>query len=151
MKTIKIGGNDYKFEYTIEASLYPECSKIIMDIFVGYGKTQGYAETNNVDEMFNELVKSVSEIPQKALSLFHAGLLEHHDLSEEESKALLKDYIKESGKSFSDILNELMGIVGEDNFFELIGVDKMFEPEKNGKEKKTRKKNTVVGENMSNE
>ena len=62
------------------------------------------------------------------VSLFHAGLLENHDLSEKESKELLKAYLKESKKSYSEVLGELMTIVNEDNFFELIGVDKMFAP-----------------------
>lgn len=134
MKTIKINGNEYKIEYSIEASLYTTCMESLMDTLIGIGTFQGKAELNDAEGMKDELKKTVSNIPQKVLTLFHAGLLENHNLSEEESKELLKTYLKESKKSYSEILGDLMGIVNEDNFFELIGVDKMFAPsEESGK------------------
>ena len=37
MKTIKIGDNLYTFEYSIEASLYPPCTELIMDTFINLG------------------------------------------------------------------------------------------------------------------
>ena len=56
--------------------------------------------------------------------------------------------IKESGKSFSDVLGELMEIMTEDNFFDLIGLNQMFQTTKRGRKKK---ENTEVGESTSNE
>lgn len=128
MKAIKINGKEYKIEYSIEASLYSKCMENIMDSLIGVGVFQGKAQLKDVEGMINELKKTVSNVPAKVLVLFHAGLLENHDLSEKESKELLKAYLKESKKSYSEVLGELMTIVNEDNFFELIGVDKMFAP-----------------------
>ena len=128
MKAIKINGKEYKIEYSIEASLYSKCMENIMDSLIGVGVFQGKAQLEDVEGMINELKKTVSNVPAKVLVLFHAGLLENHDLSEKESKELLKAYLKESKKSYSEVLGELMTIVNEDNFFELIGVDKMFAP-----------------------
>lgn len=151
MKTIKISGKDYKFEYTIEASLYPPCTETIMDTFINIGVGQGAAENNDAMTVVDTIKKTVSNVPVKAMTLFHAGLLEHYEFSEEESKALLRAYLKESGKSFRDILGELMDIVAEDNFFDLIGLNQMFptEEQTEKKSKKSTKKNEEVGENMS--
>jgi len=41
MKTLKIGGKDYKIEYSIEASLYPACTGTIMDTFINMGVGNG--------------------------------------------------------------------------------------------------------------
>ena len=119
-----------------------------MDTFLGLGKVQGLANTNDVNGFMEELKNTIANVPIKALTLFHAGLLENHDFSKEESKELLKEYIKESGKSFSDVLGELMEIMTEDNFFDLIGLNQMFQTTKRGRKKK---ENTEVGESTSNE
>ena len=69
MKSIKIGNKDYKFEFTIEASLYGECTEALTAFLTNVGS----AGTN-----LKEVLKSISDIPQTALTLFYAGLLEHH-------------------------------------------------------------------------
>ena len=149
MKTIKIDGKDYKFEYTIEASLYPPCTETIMDTFINIGVSQGAAENNDAMTVVDTIKKTVSNVPLKAMTLFHAGLLEHYEFSEEESKNLLRTYLKESGKSFRDILGELMDIVAEDNFFDLIGLNQMFPTEEQKAQKPKKAKKTEVGENIS--
>lgn len=132
MRTIKINGTNYKFEYSIEASLYEDCCGCIMDLFVGRGMAEGAAEAGDVNTAWNELKKSITGNPQTALTLFYAGLLENHGeeiISRDDVKPLFKQYIKESGKSIIEITNELMEIVDEDNFFGLLGLDKMLQPE----------------------
>lgn len=128
MKTITINKQDYKFEFTIEASLYPECTETIMSSFVSAGMAQNLAEKEDGRSAVDELLKTMANIPQKTLTLFYSGLLENHNLSKEEAKELLKEYLKESGKSFTDVLQEMMSILDEDNFFDLIGLNKMFQP-----------------------
>ena len=147
MKNIKIGENIYSFEYTIEASLYPPCSETIMDTFIGIATGEDAAENQDTMGLIDTIKKTVSNIPLKTMTLFHAGLLEHHDLSEKESKDLLKEYLKESGKSFNEVWTELLEIVAEDNFFDLIGLNQMF-PQTEKKKTKT-KKDSEVGENIS--
>lgn len=149
MKNVKINGEVYTFEYSIEASLYPDCTKEIMDTFINIGVGQGAAENNDAMSVLDTIKNTVSNIPVKAMVLFHAGLLEHHGLSEGESKDLLKAYVKESGKSFRDIYGELMEMVAEDNFFELIGLNQIFPNEQT--EKKSKKANIKGGENTSKE
>lgn len=147
MKTITINGTDYKFEYSIEASLYEDCCGCIMDLFVGEGMAKGAAETGDLDRAWNELKKSITGNPKTALTLFYAGLLENHGLSKDEAKELYKAYVKESGKSIIEITNELMAIVDEDNFFGLLGLDKAFQTESNTKKEKKDK----PGKNTSTE
>ena len=150
MKTIKIGDNLYTFEYSIEASLYPPCTELIMDTFINLGVGEAAAESQDVNTMVDTLKKTVSFMPTKTVSLFHAGLLEHHNFNEKESKELLKQYLKESGKAYPDVLSELMECLGEDNFFNLIGLNKMFAKNEQT-ERKTPKKseNLKPGENTS--
>lgn len=150
MKSIKINGNIYKIEYSIEASLYEECSECVMDFFVKMGMADGAAEIGDNEGAVNNIVKTITGIPVKTLTLFYAGLLEHHSdtiRSKDEAKTLLKDYLKESGKSFVDVFKELTDIVNEDNFFEMIGLNQMFQTESNTEPKKKKK----GGENTSTE
>ena len=147
MKTLKIGGKDYKIEYSIEASLYPACTETIMDTFINMGVGNGAAENNDPMTVIDTIKKTVSNIPTKALVLFHAGLLENHGLSENESKELLKEYLRESKKTFRDVLEELMGVVNEDNFFDLVGLNQIFPAEET--ENQPKKQKTKGGENTS--
>lgn len=147
MKNITINGKEYKFEYSIEASLYEDCAGCLMDFFIGAGMAEGAATSGNAKDAAETLKGTLISIPQRTLTLFHAGLLENYGFSKEESKDLLKSYIKESKKSYTEIMNELIGIVGDDNFFELIGLDKILTKESNTKPKKKKE----AGENTSTE
>lgn len=136
MKNITINGKEYKIEYSIEASLYEDCTGCIMDYFINAGMVEGAAESGDADRATNYLKKVVTSVPNRTFTLFYAGLLEKQpDITKEEAKALLKKYVDESGKSFTDIMGDLLVIVEEDNFFEMIGLDKMF-PSSNTKKKK---------------
>ncbi len=134
MKRITINKKEYTFEFTIEASLYDDCTKSVMDIFVKGGMMQGAAETNDMEGALENLLDTIANIPQKALTLFYAGLLEHHGpegdgtiQSKSDAKKVLTAYIKEENKSFRDIFSEMMEQMAEDSFFDLIGLDKMTE------------------------
>ena len=138
MKNITIEGKDYKFEYSIEASLYEDCAGCLMDVFIRDGITEGSLQSGNMNNAVESIKKNLSSIPSRTLTLFHAGLMENHGLSKADAKELLKKYLKESGKSYIEVQNELIAIVEEDNFFELIGLDKVF---------KTQESNTKENEN----
>ena len=132
MKKITINKKEYSLEFTIEASLYDECTKSVMDMFVKGGMIQGAAEDNNAEDALENLIETISNLPQKALTLFYAGLLEHHGPEGDgsiqgmsDAKKLLASYIRESGKSFRDVLSDMMQLMADDHFFELIGLDKM--------------------------
>lgn len=151
MRNIAINGRTYTFEYSIEASLYEDCCGCIMDLFVGEGLAKGEAEAGNIKGAWAELKKSITDISKRALTLFYAGLMENHGdeiKDEEDAKALLKLYLAESGKNMLDVANELMEIVDEDNFFGLLGLDKVFQTESNTTKKSTKEK---PGKNTSTE
>ena len=132
MKKITINKKEYTLEFTIEASLYDDCTRSVMDMFVKGGMIQGAAEDNNAEDALENLIDTISNLPQKALTLFYAGLLEHHGPEGDgsiqgmtDAKKLLATYLKESEKSFRDVLGDMMQLMADDHFFELIGLDKM--------------------------
>lgn len=62
--------------------------------------------------------------------MFHAGLLENHNVTLSDSKRLIAQYIREHKEdetgSFYGVMEMLMEDMGNDGFFELIGLDSMF-------------------------
>ena len=157
-KIIKIGGNDYKFEYTIEASLYQDfvekLSKYVLDfssLMAEYDiQGKGIKTENDLIKMSSNAVKSMfitqtTQVPYLAMIGFYAGLLEHQQIPQEVAKELYKKYLTEYNKKPADVLAEIMEKVQEDNFFQLIGLD--MEKMKLPTQKK--KKSTKVIENKS--
>ena len=61
--------------------------------------------------------------------MFHAGLLENHNVTLSDSKKLIAQYIREHKEdetgSFFGVMEMLIEDMAEDGFFELIGLDKM--------------------------
>lgn len=136
-KILTIGGKDYKLEYSIEASLYADCAEAATGLFVGVSVA---AAEKNLDEM----LKRVSNLPAAALSMFYAGLLEHHGTEGDgqvpdktSAKVLLRTYLKEHEKDstgdFYGLTTMLMEKMGEDNFFKMIGLEGMLEAGQNQK------------------
>lgn len=151
MKRITIGGKEYTIKFSVEASLYNDCTKTVLNSFVKAGKIEG---TKDADEAINSLLDTLSDVPQRALTLFYAGLMENHGkrgdksiLSIEDAKEVLTDYIYESrdeegkfGKTFSTVLGEMIEIMEEDNFFGMIGLDKMLTKTEDSEPKKRNRK-----------
>lgn len=156
MKRITIGGKEYTFKFSIAASLYNECTEMILNNFTSGGKMVASAEANDMETTMKELIASMVNIPLKAITIFYAGLLEYHSdeiKSIEDARELVRTYLEEKKDangnwtiSFQDVFMEMMEIMGEDNFFGLIGIDKMIEQMTESKSKKTRRKKSEVGE-----
>ena len=158
MKRITIGGKEYTFKFSVQASLYNECTEAILDSFAMGGRM---SVTEDPEDMYREVISTMANIPKKATTLFYAGLLEFHGRKGDgsvksigDAEDLLTDYLEENlddegkwTKSLSDVLSEMMGIMFDDNFFELIGLDKMVN-QTTERPKRTRKK-SKVGENTS--
>ena len=132
MKRITINGKEYTVEYTIEASLYDDCTLSMMDMFVKGGMVQGAAQDRDIEGAMKNLMETIANLPQKVLTLFYAGLLEHHGpegdrsvQSRNDAKKILAKYLNENKKSFRDVLEELTEVMVEDNFFDLIGLNQM--------------------------
>lgn len=130
-KMITIDGQDYKLEYSIEASLYADCVSSIMRL------------TNNMESAEKEadiekMLSGVSNIPQTSLTLFYAGLMEAHgdhpdgdgkvpDI--QTAKRLITKYIREHQEdglgNFYSIMEICIEQMQEDDFFKLVGIEAM--------------------------
>ena len=128
MKILQIGNKEYKIEYSIEASLYADCTEKVTELFANI------AEAGSKDGIKN-IIKAMSNIPQTTLHMFHAGLLEHEenwDMSK--TKSVVKQYLSEHKNdetgNFYGLMEILIEEMSNDGFFELIGLDKMFAPAK---------------------
>lgn len=130
MKTIKIGEKEYKFEFTIEASLFNDCTEKLTTFIANIGEAQSKAD-------IKQIVSSISDIPQTALTMFYAGLLEHHGedgdssvTTKKDAKRLIKQYFvenKDTGNDdFYSILELMLECMGDDGFFKRVGLEKMF-------------------------
>ena len=147
MKVIKIGNKEYKFEFTIEASLYGECTEALTVFLTEVGTAGGNLK---------EVLKSISNIPQTALTLFYAGLLEHHGeegdgtvTTKKDAKCLIKQYFEDKKDTdeadFYSIMALMIGVMEEDGFFKRTGLEKMLAAgEKTPKKPQDHKKPTKV-------
>lgn len=122
---LNIDGKDYTFVYSIEASLCEECVEKTTSIMVAIGEAQS-------EEDMKKMINSLSNIPQTALSMFYAGLLEKHGdvvRSKADAKVLLKKYLEqhsdEENANFYGILMMVFEQMQEDGFFKLIGLEQM--------------------------
>lgn len=149
MKELRIGNEVYKVEYTIEASLCNECTEKVTNLMTGFA----VAETEDAKKQF---ISTIADIPQTTLSMFYAGLLEHHGedadksvCNKDDAKKLLKQYLSENKSSFYELMEVLIEEMGEDGFFDLIGLTKMMEKVQTKEPKKPqdhKKKNAKVTE-----
>lgn len=127
MRTLTIGNKDYTIEFSIEASLHKDCTEKITGLMANVAMAQSNAD-------IKELISAMADVPQTALHMLHAGLLEHQenwDLSK--TKAVVKQYLldrkgQEDGNYYA-LMEILLEDMGNDGFFELIGLDKMFQTE----------------------
>lgn len=144
-KRLQIGNKEYKLEYTIEASLYNECTEKMMEFF---GKTFAIANEEELTkgmpdkektkvriELLQNSLSGMVNLPSTAMTVFYAGLLEHHGeygdntiQSMKDVKALIKQYFKDheedGNDNFYDLLHICMEQMGEDGFFKRTGMEK---------------------------
>lgn len=162
MRRLTINGKEYTFKFSIEASLYNECTEATMNMFLSFGEAQGEAEIAGSEDLasakkqymsaLRKTFSSVANIPQTALTLFYAGLMECHGASGDntvrsisDAKKILADYLRESESNFFDVNNMMLECMGEDNFFELTGIAKILN-QMDGEEKKKPGKSKKTGE-----
>lgn len=141
MKVINIGGKDYTIEFTIEASLYSECTEKVMGLMLSI------ADAGEKDEL-SAIAPSMSDIPQTTLTMFYAGLLEHHGeegdgtvLTKKDAKKLIKQYLDEHKEdetgNFYGLMELMIEIMTDDDFFNQIGLKQLFQETQTEKEVKT--------------
>lgn len=123
MKVLEIGGKNYTFEFSIEASLYNECTEKVVELM---SKMSG--------KDVKAVISGMSNVPKVAIAMAHAGLLEHHSeeiMSENDTKALIKQYLVEhkddENGNFYSLMEIMFDCMGDDGFFKLIGLETMSE------------------------
>jgi hypothetical protein len=123
---IKVGREEYTIEFTFEASLYGECTEKVISFM------SSIPENGNEEEI-KKFLTTFSDIPSTTLTMFYAGLLEHHGedgdrsvMSKKDAKAILKEYFEETkgteDGTFYALMSKLIEQMGEDGFFERIGL-----------------------------
>ena len=130
-KVLRIGGRDYKMEYSVEASLYADCTSSLTGLMT---EIQIAGENKDIRKVISE----ISNIPQTALTIFYAGLMEHHGLHPDgdgtvpdiqTAKRLIVQYLKEHSEddagNFYSIMQMCIEQMGEDGFFKLTGLKGM--------------------------
>lgn len=145
---LTIGGKEYTFKFSVDASLNDECVERTTSLIMSIGEAQS-------EESVNAMIHSIANVPIVALSVFYAGLLEHHGMgrdadhsirSKEDAKELIKTYFAENpdneDANFYGVLNMMVEQMGEDGFFDLIGLKQAFGMD-HKKKSQSRKKKTI--------
>lgn len=125
---VKINGYDYKFEFSIEASLYNDCIESVMGLMIDMDAS------GNSDR--KAVLSTISDMPHVAVTCFYAGLLEHHGTEAgdgkvpdlDSAKRLAKTLLREEGsnvRNWYDLLTLCTEQMAEDGFFDLIGLTDM--------------------------
>lgn len=163
-KVLNIDGKDYRLEYTIEAALYKDGIDRLVDFLSGSFGLETEAEISKgmtvkgKMELRQQLVKNlkseIENLPNTALILFYAGLLEYHGpdgdrsvLTQKDAKKLAKFLFQDENSGISDfaeLLTVCMNQMAEDGFFkttglERIGVQNAEETKSNGKNRAERR------------
>ena len=140
-KVLTIGGKEYRLEYSIEASLYADCVTSLMGMM---------ADVENADNEKNvkKMLEGMSNIPQTALTIFYAGLMEAHGSHPDgdgivpdiqTAKRLISEYMKEhkgeDSGNFYGVMNICVEQMVEDGFFELVGMNALMESPKKKQKK----------------
>lgn len=127
MKTLNIGGKDYTLEYTIEASLYKDCTEKMTRYIYGIIENQ---QSTNISGFLSQL----SDLPSIALTVFYAGLMENHSdeiKNESDAKKLVKQYFKEHKEdgtgNFHDLMQLMSDCMADDGFFRNLGLEQIME------------------------
>lgn len=130
-KVITINGEEYKFEYSVEASLYDECIESITNLMMDFSNVSGGSIEG---EEIKRFVGSIARLPRTAAHCFYAGLLEHHGKGRNgdgsvpnfnAAKQLITDMLYDDGNEindWNDVLSLCLDQMNEDGFFALIGL-----------------------------
>lgn len=136
---ITIENKEYQIEYTFEASMCSECTQKVIELMTNLASnTEEGATEEDRRKAASEMIANLTNVPEITLTMFYAGLLEHHGIDgdgtvpdKRAAKILLKKYLNEhkedgSGNAF-DVMNLLMEQMGKDDFFRQIGLTQMME------------------------
>ena len=137
MKTLLINGNEYKLEFTFEASEHKDTVQKMFKVLSGAYLMRKGVVIDETDEekareaMINAMIdgsaEMVADVPHIVKSAFYAGLLEHNPKSEEEAYSLMKEYMKENKISYRKLFEDIKECMEDDGFFDLSGLTDMIQ------------------------
>lgn len=149
MKTLLIGGSEYKLEYTFGASEHKDTVQKMFKVLSGAylmrkgvvidEKDEEKAKEAMVNAMIDGSAEMVADVPHIVKSAFYAGLLEHNPKSEEEAYSLMKEYMKENKISYRKLFEDIRECMEDDGFFDLSGLTEMLQEMNKAEEKKEKK------------
>lgn len=125
-KIININGEEYKLEFSVEASLYGECIDRIATLMMVVANAEG-------ENDMRSLLAGISDLPRTTLQCFYAGLMEHHNFESgdgrvknlRDAKKLAVALIKGEDTdvdNWYDLLMICADQMREDGFFDLVGL-----------------------------
>ena len=126
MRILNINGKEYEFEFTFAAAEHGELVQKMFNVLTGAYIIKAGAKSQS-DAMIDGVSNMVADIPHICNTAFYAGLLENNEVDVVTAKKLMHSYMKENGKSFSSMFEELKTYMEEDGFFDLSGLTEMIQ------------------------
>ena len=131
MKTIKIGEKEYTLEFTFEAAEHKSLVQAMFNVMSGAYILKNGADASTENEaaaaMINGVSEMVADVPHICRTAFYAGLLENNPVSEDEARALMRQYMKENKLSYNAVFEDMKKCMEEDGFFDLSGLTEMLQ------------------------
>lgn len=127
MITIHVDDKEYVLRFGIRASLHKDLVNRMFKILTAsyIVKGAGNENTGMMEAVLDGTAEMVADIPETVLIAFHAGLQQYHPMDNVASMDLLEKYMLCSGKTFSQLYEELKQGMEDDGFFDLSGLTDM--------------------------
>lgn len=145
MLNLKIGEKDYTLEYSFMAAEHNETVQKMFNVVSGaYLIKKTNLTGDNKEDIASAMIEGtgemVADIPHIVKTAFYSGLLENHDVSQEEAYTLMKQYMKENKISFKKLFDDIKKCMEDDGFFDLSGLTEMMEEMNKSVETQTKKR-----------
>lgn len=145
MLNLKIGEKDYTLEYSFMAAEHNETVQKMFNVVSGaYLIRKANITGENKEDIANAMLEGtgemVADIPHIVKTAFYSGLLEKHNVSQEDAYELMKQYMKENKISFKKLFEDIKTCMEDDGFFDLSGLTEMMEEMEESVEAQTKKK-----------
>lgn len=145
MLNLKIGEKDYTLEYSFMAAEHNETVQKMFNVVSGAylirkANITEESKENIANAMLEGTGEMVADIPHIVKTAFYSGLLENHNVSQEDAYNLMKQYMKENKISFKKLFDDIKTCMEDDGFFDLSGLTEMMEEMNQSVEVQTKKK-----------
>lgn len=150
MKILNINGAEYTLEYSFMAAEHNQTVQKMFNVLSGayLVKHVNMTEEDKKESVANAMISGtgemISDIPHIVKTAFYSGLLENHELSEEDAYALMKEYMKENKISFKKLFDDIKECMEQDGFFDLSGLTEMVAEMNKSVEEQAKKRTAKV-------